>query len=244
MNHRIHKPAILSSGAFWRHEMMARIRALWFVKMVGTTFGISAFMFAYFWVLHHPAAPVTTMPLTALDRVLAYRPEALPLYLSLWVYISIGPALLKTGKELAAYAAAAFVIGAIGLAIFFNWPTAVPAFAVDWSQHALMSFLKKLDLAANAFPSLHVAFALFTGIWLDILLKKTHAGRPIRAFNWLWCAGIIYSTLAVLQHVVLDVAGGMALGIIGAALHPILLRLFGHERIAIPALHEARQRLP
>lgn len=236
MNDRIHKPAVLSPGAAWRHEMMARFRALWLVKMLGTTFGISAFMAAYFWVLHHPASAVTVMPLTALDRALAFRPEAMPLYLSLWVYISIGPALLKTGRELAAYAASAFAIGAIGLAIFFNWPTAVPAFAVDWSQHALMSFLKRIDLAANAFPSLHVAFALFTGIWLDVLLKKTRAGWPLRACNWLWCAGIIYSTLAVLQHVVFDVAGGMALGIIGAALHPMALRLFGHER-------QARQRL-
>jgi|GEM_PF-130805 len=238
VNDRIDKLTVTSSGAVWQHEMLARLCALWLVKMLGTTFGISTFMIAYFWVLHHPAFPVTIMPLTSLDRALAYHPEALPLYLSLWVYISLGPALLKTGKELAAYAATACVIGAIGLTIFFNWPTAVPVFAVDWSQHSLMSVLKKLDLAANAFPSLHVAFALFTAIWLDVLLKKAKTGWPIRLLNWLWCAGILYSTLAVLQHVVLDVAGGMALGMMGAALHLVSLRLFNRKYKFMPARHK------
>src|SRR3569832_1507011 len=194
VNDRIDKLTVTSSGAVWQHEMLARLCALWLVKMLGTTFGISTFMIAYFWVLHHPAFPVTIMPLTSLDRALAYHPEALPLYLSLWVYISLGPALLKTGKELAAYAATACVLGAIGLTIFFNWP--------------------------------------------DVLLKKAKTGWPIRLLNWLWCAGILYSTLAVLQHVVLDVAGGMALGMMGAALHLVSLRLFNRKYKFMPARHK------
>ena len=43
----------------------AWIRGLtwWPAKMIGITLGMTLFFAAYFWVLHHPLFPVTTMPL-------------------------------------------------------------------------------------------------------------------------------------------------------------------------------------
>ena len=67
---------------------------------MGTTLGMMSFFAAYFWVLHHPLFPVTTMPLTAVDRLIRFRPETLPLYLSLWFYVSLVPALLIDRREL------------------------------------------------------------------------------------------------------------------------------------------------
>ena len=174
---------------------------------------------AYFWVLRHPFFPITVMPLTALDKAIGFQPWTMPLYLSLWVYVSLGPALLRTGRELASYGMATLALGLVGLGIFIVWPTAVPAIDVDWLRYPSMSFLKQLDLTGNACPSMHVAFSVFTAIWLERLLREMHTGRALRALNWLWCAGILFSTVATLQHVALDVLGGAILGGAVAAIH-------------------------
>jgi membrane-associated phospholipid phosphatase len=202
----------------------ARLLAWWPAKMLGTTLGMSVFFVAYFWLLRHPSHPVTLMPLTALDRWIAFRPEALPLYLSLWFYVSLAPALLIDVRELVAYGLAAAVLSAIGLGIFFFWPTAVPQPEIDWARHPAFAFLQAADAAGNACPSLHVAFAVFTAVWFARILPQLNAGRAIRALNWLWCIGILYSTIAIRQHVALDVLAGIVLGATVAALHLRLLR--------------------
>ncbi len=164
------------------------------------------------------------MPLTAVDRLIGFRPAALPLYLSLWFYVSLAPALLIVRRELVSYSLAAIGLSAIGLGIFLLWPTAVPRPDVDWSQHPTVAMLKSADATGNACPSLHVAFAVFTAIWFARLLRQMEAGRFVRALNWLWCVGILYSTIAIRQHVSLDVLAGAVLGAAVAVVHLRWLR--------------------
>ncbi len=77
------------------------------------------------------------------------------------------------------------------------------------------------DASGNACPSLHVAFAVFTAVWFGHLLRQMKAGGLARSLNWLWCAGILYSTIATRQHVALDVLAGAVLGaVIAAGVHP------------------------
>ncbi len=207
----------------WRSELRTRLAAAWIVKMLATTLGISAFFVAYFWVLHYPQNAVTTMPLTALDRLIPVDPRAMPLYLSLWFYVSIAPALLRNGRELAYYGLGTFVLSAVGLMVFLIWPTTTPDFGIEWSQYPSMAFLKRVDVSANACPSLHVAFAVFTAVWLDRLLKQIRLGAGIRAVSLLWCLGILYSTLAVRQHVLWDVIAGAVLGVVVALVQGALI---------------------
>ncbi len=196
----------------WFRQVGVRLLTWWPAKMVGTTFGMTAFFVGYFWLLRHPVYPVSIMPLTAVDRSIGFWPEALPLYLSLWFYVSLAPALLNDRRELVSYGLAALGLSVVGLGIFFFWPTAVPVPEVDWSRHPTFSFLKAADASGNACPSLHVAFAVFTGVWFERLLGQMHAGSVVRALNWLWCLGILYSTMAIRQHVALDVLAGAVLG--------------------------------
>ena len=214
-----------ASVAAWRLELLRRICILPVAKGLATTLGISAFFTAYFWVLHHPFSVPTLMPLTALDRIIAFEPGALPLYFSLWLYVGIAPALLDSGRALAACGLATLAISVIGLGIFMAWPTAVPPADIDWSLHPSIEFLKGVDLAANACPSLHVAFAVFTGLCLHRLLRDMHSRRWLLALNWAWCIGILYSTLATRQHVVLDVLAGTVLGAVVAAVLGVSTRL-------------------
>lgn len=215
----MNSPDSFSLNDSWRHQLGRRVRLMWVTKMLATTLGITTFFVAYFWILRHPFFPITIMPFTAVDRLVVFRPEALPLYASLWVYVSLAPALLKDGREVRAYGLAALVLSVSGLGIFLVWPTAAPKFEIDWSQHPSMSFLRTIDVAANACPSLHAAFAVFTAIWFERLLRELRAGLLVRALNWLWCLSIVYSTLAIRQHVVVDAVAGAVLGAIIAALH-------------------------
>ena len=210
--------------AGWLRQTGSRILVFWPVKMIGTTLGMTAFFVVYFWLLRHPFFPVTLMPLTAVDRLVGFFPAALPLYLSLWVYVSLVPALLVSRRELVSYGLAWVALSVAGLGIFLFWPTAVPRPEVDWSQHPSFAFLQSVDAAGNACPSLHVAFAVFSAVWFERLLRQIDAGLCARAINWLWCLSILYSTVAIRQHVALDVLAGITLGGVVAALHLRWLR--------------------
>jgi membrane-associated phospholipid phosphatase len=100
----------------------------------------------------------------------------------------------------------------------------MPSSDIVWSQHPLTAFLKNVDASGNACPSLHVAFAVFTLGWLHRLLHEMGAGLTIKTVNWLWCAAIVYSTIATRQHVVLDVVAGAALGAIIVTANLLWLR--------------------
>lgn len=164
------------------------------------------------------------MPEDWLDRVIGFQPWALGLYVSLWLYVSLAPGFIADRRELLAYAVAAASISLVGMAIFVFWPTATPVSALDWSRYPSYDFLKNADAARNACPSLHVAFSVFSGIWIERSLRRIHSPRWIRALNLLWAIGIVYSTLATKQHVVLDVAAGAVLGGEAAALLALYLR--------------------
>ena len=203
----------------WLQQVWPRVRTLWVAKVTGTILSMPLFFVVYFWLLKHPLFPVTTIPLTAIDRLVGFCPETLPLYVSLWVYVVLPSMFLKNRRELGSYGLAVVGLSAIAFVFFLFWPTALPKFEMDWSQHPSVSFLKTVDASGNACPSLHVAFAVFTAIWLGYLLREMGAGRLVRALNWLWCLGILYSTMAIRQHVALDVLAGAALGTIVGALH-------------------------
>jgi len=219
----------------WRTQLRQRIGILWPVKSLGVLGWIATFFWGYFWVLRNPLAELTIMPLTALDRLVAFRPEALVLYASLWVYVSLAPALLKNFRELISYGVATLAMSLVGLGIFLLWPTAVPAFDIDLAQNPLLAVLQGVDLAANACPSLHVSFAIFSGVWLDSILREIRAPGLVRLLNCLWCAGIVYSTLATRQHVALDVIAGTVLGVVFALLHLGALRRIERRATGAPA---------
>lgn len=188
------------------------------LKSIGTTLFIGLFFGAYFYLLKDPAYPTTVMPITFLDRVIGFQPLALPIYISMWVYVSLPPALLATRRELYGYGVAMAGTCLAGLIVFYFWPTAVPAADIDWALYPDVNFLKSMDASGNACPSLHVATAVFSAIWLHHLLRRFGAPSWILTLNWGWCIGIVYSTLATRQHVAVDVLAGLVLGVSGAYL--------------------------
>jgi PAP2 superfamily len=181
--------------------------------------GISAFMWVffllYFHLLRNPVHPVTVMPLTALDRAIPFQPEAFAAYVSLWLYVGIPVGLMLSLREVLIYGLWIGSLCVAGLACFYFWPTAVPPydFTADVAGHKGFALLQGVDAAGNACPSLHVATATFTAVWVQRLLQLTQA-RPLWTWiNLVWLLLIIYSTLAIKQHVVLDALAGVALAL-------------------------------
>ena len=187
------------------------LRHFWF-KALGTTAYTWVFFTAYFRLLRHPLGAVTVMPLTPLDHWIAFEPWALPIYLSLWLYVSLPVALMQRRRDVAAFGLRIAVPCLIGLAVFALWPSAVPSAHLDWARYPAVAWLKHADSAGNACPSLHVACAVFAAYWLHRQLGEFGAPAPARALNWLWCGAIAYSTIAVRQHVAVDVLAGALLG--------------------------------
>lgn len=202
----------------WYRQAAAVIPKYWYLKSTGTMLFIGVFFGAYFYLLKHPAYPITVMPITWLDRWITFQPRALPIYLSLWVYVSLPPAFLTSRREMYRYGIAMAAACLVGLIIFYFWPTAVPSANIDWARYPNVDFLKNLDASGNACPSLHVTTAVFSGIWLHHLLRRFGTPLWILSFNWIWCIGILYSTLATRQHVVIDVLAGLMLGTLAAYL--------------------------
>lgn len=202
----------------WYRQAAAALSTHKWLKGIGTPLFIGLFFGAYFYVLKNPAYPVTVMPVTALDRLIPFQPLAFYVYITLWLYVSLPPALLTTRRALYGYGAAMAATCLAGLGIFYFWPTTVAPAAIDWARYPDMEFLKNLDAAGNACPSLHVATAVFSGIWLHHLLRRFGASLSMLIVNGVWCAGIVYSTMAVRQHVAVDVYAGLAFGVLAAGL--------------------------
>ena len=162
----------------WRADLAERFWRYLPLKFVG----ISAFMWlffqGYFHTLRHPVYPVLEMPLTPLDALIPFQPQALVAYLSLWLYVGIAPGLLLTLRELIVYGLWAAALCLLGLAIFYFWPTAVPPRTVDVSGIPGFAMLHGVDAAGNACPSLHVATAMFTALWVRAAdAHRARAGR-------------------------------------------------------------------
>ena len=199
----------------WRQSLVRRARHRFLLKFAGVSTFIWLFFLAYFELLRNPAGPVLVMPLTALDEAIPLQPSALLAYVSLWLYVGIPAGLMASVRQLAAYGLWAAVLCLLGLACFWAWPTAVPMqkLPVDLASHSGFALLQGLDAAGNACPSLQVATAVFSAVWIARLLRAVGAPVWPQALNLLWLLLIVYSSLAIKQHVVLDVLAGTLLAL-------------------------------
>ncbi len=223
-------PAI-AEALNWRTALWRRCTTLFPLKLAGNTVATLGFFPLYFWIMKN-AGQAWVLPLTAIDQLIAFRPALLPVYLSLWGYIALPVLLAKDKRELLSFSVGCAAMTALALAVFWFMPTAIPNFTVDTLPGTSLQFLKMVDSAGNAFPSLHVSFSVLACVVLARQLREVGAPVWLRAVNVAWAAGIVYSTMAVRQHVLIDVMGGFALG--------VLLGVATRQRAPVPAAALAR----
>lgn len=225
----------------WASELRYRLGHLLWLKLLGVTVFVWLFFIGYFQLLRHPARPPLEMPLTVLDQAIGLQPSMFAAYVSLWVYVGVAPGLLRNLRQLFAYTLWAAALCVAGLLCFYFVPTAVPRphMTIDLAQHPGFALLAGVDAAGNACPSMHVAAALYTAIWVDWLLRDMAVPVAARALNLAWMLLIVYSTLAIKQHVVFDVIGGALLALLFA--WPAL-RWFAHDGAAVSRQRPAAAR--
>ena len=192
---------------------LARIRPHFWFKSLGSSAFMTVFFTGYTYLLKSPHGAVTEMPLTPVDEWVPLQPWTVWLYVSLWVYVSLPAALMTTRDDIVRHGLRIGALCLLGLGTFLLWPTAVPPMHIDWSQYPGMSVLKGVDAAGNACPSLHVATAAFSAVWLHWMTPWTGGGWTWRLISAAWCLAITYSTLSTRQHVFIDVCAGAALGL-------------------------------
>lgn len=191
------------------------MRCFW-LKSLGTMAFTFIFFLAYIYLLNNPTGETITVPRIWLDEWIPFEPLALIPYLSLWVYVSLPPIFMVRHGDIVAYGVRIGLLCMTGLLCFLLWPSAVPPADIDWARYPGMAFLKGVDAAGNACPSLHVATAVFSAIWLHRLLKAFGSARWVRLASILWCVAIVWSTMATRQHVALDALAGSLLAFAAA----------------------------
>lgn len=203
------------STAFGQN-LLYRIWAWWYLKALGTMGFIALFFVAYFYLMQHHFFAITQVPVVFLDTLIPFDDRFLTLYLSLWVYVSLPAALLRSRQELFMYGKYSLVLSIVGVGVYLFFPTSIAQDPSQWAASVEISKLKSTDMNANAFPSMHVASALFAYFWLNKQFSQMNAPVMVYGISALWCIGIVYSTMAIRQHLFIDVAGGIILGIIVA----------------------------
>lgn len=209
-------PSVPSPTPSWRADIAARMRRHLLLKLVGTTAWVWVFFVGYFHLLRHPAHLATVVPLTPLDAWIPFVPAMIVPYLSLWFYVGIAPGLQRNFAELLSYGLWSGLLCAAGLAIFQAFPTRIPPMTVDAGGFPGFALMQGIDAPGNACPSMHVAIAVFTAIWIDHHFRACRVPGWLRVANWAWFVAITFSTVAVRQHVVLDATAGALLGMVFA----------------------------
>lgn len=200
------------SDRAWPGQLLARFVTLWYLKAVGTTVFMVLFFQGYFWVLHHPSREPWPMPTLAIDDLIPFTPAGFAAYVSLWVYVSLPSALMPNFRELLRYGLWTAALCASCLLVFWWFPTEAPIPDIDWSLHPQLAFMKGIDASGNACPSLHVASAVYSVFWLHRIFSQVGAPSALHAWSVLQCVVIVWSTMAIRQHVFLDVVAGALVG--------------------------------
>ncbi|WP_024698565.1 phosphatase PAP2 family protein [Pseudomonas avellanae] len=161
---------------------------------------------------------------SALDRMIAFTPHAIWLYLSFFVVVPLGYFLtplhrvrwLSRSMRLTALCAGT---------IYLLWPTTM-VYPVDEGttlSSMLLTVLTYVDSAQNCLPSLHMALMVLA-VW-----GISAARRTVRTVVFiLWVAAIAYSILQLRRHLFIDVASGAALALVAG----LLIEAFGRSRQA------------
>lgn len=194
------------------HKVLARIKKEWKLKIILGAILNAIFAVLYLVPQHHPIFHATPMPATFIDSMIPFLPEFVYCYESLYLLMPIAPWLMTTRKELAGYSFGILAITLAGFAFFILCPTIAPRPRLDGNANFIYETLIRMDTEGNAFPSLHVAFAVFHAAWCVKILSEISNRRILSLIFWTWAVLISFSTLLTKQHVFMDVLGGAALG--------------------------------
>jgi len=132
-------------------------------------------------------------------------------YLSIDLFFITAPLLIETERKLRAYAIRITTAILVGGMFFLSLPLRFAFQRPDVagvSGYVFKQF-QQLDQPFNQFPSLHIALLLIVG---DVFIQRTRGW--VRGVLLIWFGLIAASPLLVYQHHLIDLIGGLALGLV------------------------------
>lgn len=165
----------------------------------------------YVTVEHWHLFPATVLPTLWLDNVIPFHTAAAWPYLTFFVYLALTGSLQVGREEILRFCIYIGALSLLAATIFLVYPTAVPVRPVATAQPYAM--ILATDDVRNACPSLHIALTVFAAIAAHRALRQLDRGVTLRVINWTWAVTIMLSTMVTRQHLALDVAGGLAIGL-------------------------------
>ena len=158
-----------------------------------------------------------TFPLSPVDEAIAFSPGWIWIYESLLLFLPIAPWLAVGGESLRRYVRGALFLCGAAFLVFALFPVDAPR-PGELPTTGLYAFVVGFDRVGNAFPSLHVGWAVYTLLFaLRRLRLRAPEGAAFALFSIPWVVAIAYSTLATKQHYFIDVVAGVGLAFVSHA---------------------------
>ncbi|MCC6151124.1 MAG: phosphatase PAP2 family protein [Planctomycetes bacterium] len=197
--------------------LTSRLRAQFGLKLGLTVVLWFGFCIPYFSIQLLRLFPSHEVPITVIDRTIAFNPDWVFAYQSIYLLMPLLPWLCTRRDELFSYALGFFAMCLPGFVCFLFFPVMGPRPEAAPS-HAAYAMLVGYDGSGNAWPSLHVGLALYTFLfgWRLIRDELSQFGRAAYVFAAAsWTLLIAYSTLATKQHWLVDLPPGLMLACLG-----------------------------
>ena len=190
--------------------ILDRVRSNWRIKLwLGTLVTVVACA-GYYFTSQFPLRTPTRLEPSIIDRAVPFSPAWTGVYLSLYLMAPLAW-LAHSRQQLARYAVGMLLTGAMGWLVFMTFPVMGPRPAVV-PEDGLYGIVTRIDSPLGSFPSLHIAFAMYTACFVAAVLRGARGAGLVVAGMILWTLVIAYSTLATKQHYFVDVPAGAAVG--------------------------------
>ena len=169
-----------------------RLRSELKLKMF-LTVALNLWMFLpYHFLQWHHFFPSIVMPESFCDRLIPFSDRAVWIYLSIYLLMPVGPFLMKDRGEIGRYALGVGLIGVLADFVFIFWPTWCPRPPAA-GVNPLYRMLIGIDNPFHAFPSLHAAFAIFSALCADRVLREMRSNGLWRSCIWIWAGLILFA---------------------------------------------------
>jgi membrane-associated phospholipid phosphatase len=193
--------------------LAGRIRPLAGAK-VGLTVGLTAVFALGWWAIpRYLVGEAHTLPLTALERRLPFVESFVYVYLSICLFMPLGPYLTIQRPALARHAAGFLLVTLLAFLGFVLYPVRLPPLEATPATLALQLLVE--DTRLNNLPSLHAAYTLYSlRYWGELLPEVPGPGarRAVALGVGAWAGLVLASILLIKQHYLIDVVAGVALG--------------------------------
>jgi len=187
------------------------VSSFFVLKVKYTTLLFAVWVLCYFAIGRNPLN-ISTFDITmAIDNKIMFIPETVYFYVSCYLFIFIPLFVIKSANQLKRFSLAILIVYIISFTIFLFFPVRIYSFDLPEGNSLSLKFLKfikAVDSPLNCFPSMHVSLCLLAAI-CSFNYSKLVGYLTLTLWSF-----IALSTLTVKQHYLLDVLGGIIVGLI------------------------------